>query len=541
MHSKEFSGGLFVDPSSQDISTSSSENDAQISQRKSKLTSGRAIVGYLAALSLILHLATAGVYGLFIDELYFLACGQHLAWGYVDMPPVTAFQAWLTRALFGDSMLSIRLFPALAGAGLVWLTGALVRELGGKRFAQTLAALAVFFAPVYLAFDSYLSMNSLEPLFWMGCAFLLLRIIKTGNTKLWLWFGVLAGLGLENKLTMGLFGMALVIGLLLTAERRWMWNRWLVGGGVIAFLIFLPNLIWMIQHHFPMLELLANIRRDGRDVRFSPLQFMTMQILLLGPLSLPLWMAGLWRFLVTRVGKAFRSLGWAYGFSLLVLLLLHGKVYYLAPAYPMLLAAGAVSFEGWLERPRVRWWRPAYVAVLVLVGALCAPTVMPILPPATYFRYMQALHLSQPRLENRAASAMPQFFADRFGWPEMAQAVAKVYFSLNPQERAKTAIFGNDYGESGAIDFYGPKLGLPKSIGNHLNYWYWGPRHYTGEIMIVLGDTRQGVERHFDSVEAVGEVGHPYAMRQEHFTIFLCRKPNGWTPQEIWPQLKNWN
>lgn len=185
------------------------ENGSKTSP-ESRFISGPAIVAYLALFKLILHLATAGMYGFFVDELYFLACGEHLAWGYVDMPPLTAFQAWLTRALFGDSMLSIRLFPALAAAGLVLLTGAIVRELGGKRFAQVLAALAVVVAPAYLLVSTYLSMNSIEPLLWMGCALVLIRLVKTGDTRLWLWFGLLAGLGLLNKHTMLLFGFALI-------------------------------------------------------------------------------------------------------------------------------------------------------------------------------------------------------------------------------------------------------------------------------------------------------------------------------------------
>ena len=209
--------------------------------REKRWLSGSAIVAYVASVKLIAHLATASVYGFFIDELYFLACGQHLAWGYVDMPPLTAFQAWLTRTLFGNSAYSIRLFPSLAGAGLVLLTGALVRALGGKRFAQFLAAFSILVAPVYLAFDSYLSMNSIEPLVWMGCALLIIKMIQTGNFRLWLWFGGLAGIGLLNKDTMLMFGFALVFGLLLTMERRILWNRWILIGGGIALLMFLPK------------------------------------------------------------------------------------------------------------------------------------------------------------------------------------------------------------------------------------------------------------------------------------------------------------
>lgn len=509
--------------------------------RESRWTSGPALVGYIAGIKLILHLASANVYGLFIDELYFLACGQHLAWGYVDMPPLTAFQAWLTRALFGDSSLSIRLFPSLAGAGLIVLTGAIVRALGGKRFAQVLAALAVLAAPFNLVFDSYLSMNSIEPLVWMGCALVLIRIVQTRNVRLWLWFGLLAGLGLLNKDTMLMFGFALVAGLLLTGERKVMWNRWFLIAGGIAFLIALPNLVWMIQHHFPHLELLANIKRSGRDVQFSPLQFLGMQILGMHPATLPVWLVGLWSFLAGRA-KRYRALGWAYLIALAALLVVRAKVYYLGPAYPMLFASGAATIEMWLGRPLFDWMRPAYATLIVVSSALLAPTVLPILPPETYIRYTRALGISQPRLEHRTASAMPQFFADRFGWPEMVETVSKVYHALPPEDQAKTAIIGDDFGESGAVDFYGPRFGLPKSIGTHLTNWYWGPRDYTGEVAIVLGDTKRGASHWFESVEEVADVGHLYAMRQEHFKVLLCRKlKNGMTLKAIWPQIKNFN
>jgi hypothetical protein len=508
----------------------------------SVLASGPAIVAYLAIIKLLVHLATAGVYGLFVDELYFLACGEHLAWGYVDMPPLTALQAWLARTLFGDSMLALRLLPALAGAGLVLLTGALARQLGGGRFAQGLAALAVLVAPGYLFVDSYLSMNAVEPLLLMGCVLVVIRIIKSGNVTLWIWFGVLAGLGLENKQTMLMFGGALIAGLLFSTERRCMANRWFVLGGLAAFLLFLPNLLWMVQHHFPHLELLANIRRNQRNVALSPLQFVGQQILAMHPLALPIWLCGLWSLLISRDGRRYRALGWAYLLALGTLLLTAGRFYYLLPAYPMLFAAGAAAIEKWLTPPRWGWVRPAYVALLAVTGILFAPIAMPVLPPETLLRYTDTIGISQPKLEHRQSSALPQLFADRFGWPEMVATVAQVYHDLPQAERARTAIFANDYGEAGAIDFYGPALGLPKAISGHLTYWYWGPRQYTGETVIVLGEhRRERLERYFTSVEAVASVGHPYAMASQHFQVYLCRGPKGRTLQQIWPELKNWN
>ncbi len=459
------------------------------------------------------------------------------------MPPLTALQAWTVRIFLGDSLLAIRLIPALAGVGLVLLTGALVRHLGGERFAQALAAVAVLVAPFYLSFDSYLSMNSVEPLLWMGCVLMLIRMIKTGDTRLWIWFGVIAGIGLENKDTMLLFGFALIAGLLMTPERRLISSRWFFIGGMVAFLIFLPNLIWMIQHHFPHLEMLANIKRNGRNVALSPIGFFGQQVLGMQPVAFPIWICGLWAFLFSEQGRPFKALGFAYVVALVALLLAQGRFYYLAAAYPMLIAGGAVAIERWLAVPRWRWVRATYLGLLAVTGGLTALIVLPILPPETYIRYTHFLHVSQPQIEHRQSSELPQTLADRFGWPEMAAAVAKAYNSIPADERARTAIFGQNYGEAGAIDFYGPKLGLPKAISGHVNYWYWGPRGYTGESMIVLGDiSRERLEQHFARVEAVGAVGNPYAMASEHFTIYLCREPKGSeTLEQLWPKLKNWD
>ncbi len=516
--------------------------DSGGNQSPSGWLGGPAIVACLAAVKLLLHLATAANYGLFTDELYFLACGEHLAWGYVDMPPLTAFQAWLARALLGDSLYAIHLFPALAGAGIVLLIGALARELGGRRYSQGLAALAAVVAPSWLWVHSYLSMNSAEPLLVAGCAVALVRMINTGQTKLWLVFGTLAGLGMLNKHTMLLFGFALVVSLLLTAERRLMWSWWFVPGGMIALVIFLPNLIWMWQHHFPHLEVLANIRKNQRNVSLSPFAFMGQQILYMHPAALPIWLAGLWYFLAGNDGRRFRALGFAYLVVLGILLVTNGRTYYLLPAYPMLIAGGAIAIENWLSRSAFRWLRPAYVGLIVMTGALLAPITLPALPPEIYVRYTRTIGLSQPRIENRRASALPQLFADRFGWPEMAQAVAVAYQAIPAPEREKAAIFGQDYGQAGAIDFYGPRLGLPKALSGHLTYWYWGPRGYTGDILLVMGDRREVLETKFEKVEQVGTVGHPYAMASQHWELFLCRGPKGWKNlEEIWPRLKNWN
>jgi hypothetical protein len=504
---------------------------------QARALSGPALVAYVAGVKFLVHMATANLYGFFIDELYFLACGQHLAWGYVDFPPLTAFQVWLTRLLFGDSPWSIRLFPSLAGAGLVLLTGAIVRELGGGRFAQLLAALVILFAPGNLAFCSYLSMNSIEPLIWGGCALIVIRIIRRNDPRLWLWFGALSGIGLLNKHTMLVFGFATVAALLLTPDRRLLFNRWLVLAGLLAFAIFLPNLIWEIRHHFPHLEQLANIRRNGRDVQMNPIGFLLWDVLMMNPLSAPVWIAGLISLLGGSL-KRYRAIGVAWVVTYLVLIATQGRFYYLLPAFAPLVAAGAVAAEGLTARQGRRWLQPAYCSLVALGGVLLAPSAVPLLPPETYFRFAALTHLGQPRFEHRATTSMPQFFADRLGWEEMVATVARVWWSLPPDVRARTAIFGNDYGQSGAIDFYGPRYGLPKAVGGHLSNWYWGPRNYTGESLLVLGDDRETLESKFEVVRPMAEIGNRYAMEQEHFTLFLAQRPRGWTLQSAWGQLK---
>jgi hypothetical protein len=243
-----------------------------------------------------------------------------------------------------------------------------------------------------------------------------------------------------------------------------------------------------------------------------------------------------------REGRRFHVLGLTWLFTLGLLLASDGRFYYLFPANPILVAAGATALESFLPAARLRWLGPAYAAVILVTGIVIAPILLPILPPETTIAYSKATGLAQPRVENRRTmSPLPQLFADRCGWKEMAEAVAKVYSSVPPDQRAKAAIFGNDYGQAGAIDMYGPALGLPKAIGGHLTYWLWGPRGYTGEVTIVLGDDREALERLFHRVEAAGEVGSPYAMASQHFTLFVCREPKGWTFAEIWPKLKKWD
>jgi len=507
---------------------------------KSKWTSPLACAVYIALVKLVIHLLTNNRYGYFRDELYYIACGEHLAWGYVDHAPMVAWLVKLSRTLFGDSLFALRLFPAVAGAAKVLLTGLIARELGGRRFAVVLACLCVL-AGGYLALDSFFSMNAFEPVFWMGCVYFIIRAIKQNDSRYWLWFGLLAGLGLENKHSTLFFGFGIFVGLLLTSSRRFFANRWLWIGGALAIALFLPNIIWEYRHDWATLELLRNVSATGKNVVLSPLEFIVQQILILNPLTLPIWLAGLWYFLCDRDGKAYRLLGVAYLVVLVMMIVLKGKNYYLLPIYPMLFAGGAVWWERLLaNRRRVSWLKFAYPLLICLLGAVFAPMLAPVLPVETYIRYQNALGFAPPKTEVGHVGPLPQHFGDRFGWPEMVQQVAQIYNNLPAEERARTGLYANNYGEAGAIDFFGPQYGLPKAISPHQSYYLWGPRDYTGDSLIVLQSKRADAERNCKNVEAVGTVGHPLSMAEEHYTIFICRGLKQPLP-ELWPRLKHWN
>lgn len=495
----------------------------------------------VAGLAVLVQMLTNGRYGYFRDELYYLAASDHLAFGYVDLAPLIAWAAHASRLVFGDSLHAIRLLPALAFGGEVLLTGAIARELGGRRWAVLGACVSVLCCPVILANGGRLAMNALEPLFWMGCVYVLLVAMNRQRPELLPWCGLLLGLGLENKHSTVFFLGALLVGLLATSDRRLFASKWLWIAAAIAVLIALPNAVWQYQHHFPTLEDLRNVKALHKNVELPPLPFLAQQILMLNPLSALVWMPGLGFLLFHRQGKRYRALGVTYLALLGIMMALKGKDYYLAPVYPMLFAAGGVLWERLAESRRgLGWVRVAAPAIVLAAGIVLAPVVLPILPPEKVEPYMQRLGIQAGRSETGMRSRLPQYFADEFGWSEMVEAVAGVYNALPAEERAKTAILAGNYGEAGAIDFFGPRYGLPKAISGHQNYYYWGPREYTGESIILLEVSLKDAQRWCQSVDQ-GPVNAPYwGMSWEDYTILTCHRLKKPLP-EAWPRFKFWN
>jgi hypothetical protein len=503
----------------------------------------------VAVIYFALQIITATRYGYFRDALYYLACSEHLDWGYVDQPPLIALLACVARHTFGTSLRALLLWPALAGCARILLIAAFARELGAKRFGISLAAVLAAIPAVWIALDHQFAMNAFEAVFWTGCAFVLLRMIRTGDARLWIAFGAIGGLGLENKYSMGFFAAALLLGLLLTPQRKLLWTPWLLAGGGVALLIFLPNLLWNIHHHWPFLELMRNIRASGRDIALPPLKYLGQQALMMAPQILPFWLAGLGFYFFSRRAVAYRVFGWAWVLTIGFFMAMHGKDYYSAPAYAMLLAAGAVATElffesaRFAERPKLRrFLRGAAFRVPVIGLLLTLPFVLPVLPIEKFIALQKWIGLEPPRTEkNQIGVLLPQYYADEFGWQEMVEQVARVYHSLPPEEQAKTAIYTENYGQAGAIDFFGPRYGLPKAICAHQNYFLWGPRDYTGEIMIIVGAEKiEEARPYFANVDVAAKLDNPYGMPHEQHPILLARGLKQ-DLRQIWPRLKHWD
>lgn len=512
-------------------------------KRDTLLSTGMAVVWAIALAKLLFHVYFNNRYGYFRDEFDYMSCGDHLQWGYVDQPPLIPFLTHISRAVLGDSLRAIRFIPALASSLLVVQAAAVARELGGRRYALLLTALCVALAPQYLSNGGLLGTNILEPNLWLGCAYFVIVAIRRNDPRYWIGFGIVAGLGMEEKYTIAVFGLGVVVGLLLTEQRRTFLNLWIWLGGLAAFLIFLPNLLWNLHYDWPFLQLIRAIRDEGRDVVLGPLQFFSQQLLVVNPFAAPVWLAGLFALLFWRPLRPYRALGWAYLVSYTVIFLQHGKNYYLAPVYPMLFAAGAVAIDSALgEFPSHRArLKPVIAGVVLLSGAYLSPIVVPVFSPERFLAFAKTLPFKLPVNEHSHARApLPQWYSDQFGWKEIADETAVAWNRIPQAERSDCGIFAQDYGQAGAIDFFGRSEGLPGAMSGDRTYWIWGPHNYSGNCMIVLDDRKDVLERYWNQVEFIGRSApNPYALEQQ-IPVFLCKgkKFDSWA--NVWPRLKRW-
>jgi 4-amino-4-deoxy-L-arabinose transferase-like glycosyltransferase len=487
-------------------------------------------------------------YGVFRDELYFIVCGRHLAWGYVDQPPVIPLVARISDLLFGlHSLALFRTFASLAGAAEVAITGLLAWRMGGSRWAQALAMAGILLAPMTIGVSATFSTSTFEPLFWMTVALATIELarladhgIRSGRTVAlwWVLLGVAAGIGLENKWNEVFFLTCLLAALLMTSQRKLLASKWFPIGLTLLVLLILPNLLWEMQHHWATLELLHNDQINGKNLHMGPLSFLLTQIQVLGPLMAPLWIGGILWLLFGRSARMLRFLGVTYVLYLPLMMILHAKDYYLAAIYPLYFAAGAAARDlafrrAWLRR----WLTPAYVALNAVFIAVLLPIILPVLPPAQIIAYQARLHVQPPKTETALTAALPQLFADMLDWRQKADMLAAAWYSLPQAERPQAAIFTENYGDASAVNVYRPDV--PPAISGHQNYFFWGPRTYTGTVMIVFGQSRSTLESEFDSVEEFTRDTNPYVEPYERGPVFICRGLHE-NFQALWPKVKNW-
>ena len=472
----------------------------------------------VAGISFVAHVLVGDNYGYFRDELYVLAMSQHPAFGYVDVPPLVPWITLFPRLLTGNALWAIHVISALVCAGTIILTGLMARLLGGTRWVQGLAALASATALVLMAIGSIYAYDVFDEFWWTLAATIFIVLLRDDQPRRWLWFGLVAGLGLLTKETILFWGFALVVGLLLTPQRHLLFTRWTLFGGLIAFALFLPFLIWNAANGWASFQYWVNYSHY-HSVSGSPLDFLINQIVGMNPFSVLLWAAGLWYFFSAR-GARYRVFGWAYLILFVLFMAIEGKSYFLAPAYPPLFAGGAMLVGTW----RVRWrrWVVAYAVVLTLIGVLLAPVAMPTLPPAVY---------AQVYGKSSSGGAgdiygLPQNLADRFGWEQQVALIAQVYHGLPPHEQRVACIFTSNYGEAAALVQFGGRYHLPPPISGHNVFYIWGPQGCTGQVVITINIAPQDAARGFSSVTLAARTSCDACVAYENQApILILRQP----------------
>ncbi len=503
------------------------------------LASSLAVPFVIAIVQFVLQVAFHNSYGYFRDELYYIACSKHLAPGYVDQPPFSIVVLAIVRWILGDSLQAIRLLPSVAGSGVVILAALTARQLGGGRFAQGLASLSVFAAHVLLGAGRYYSMNAFDVLFWALALYIVVKIVLEGRPHLWVWFGVVVGLGLENKYSVGFLCIALAGALIVTPARKELTTRWFWIGVLVASVLFLPHILWEWKYGFPSIEFMRNASQQ-KNVPGTFSEFLVGQFREMNFLNAPLWLLGLLYLSFHPDTKRVRWMGWMYCILFAIFALGNGKAYYLCPIYPALLAGGSVFLDKTLATKPLGWVKPIYVALLIGFTVLVLPMALPVLPVDRFIAYEKALGITPRQEERTAVGLLPQGYADEFGWEDFALTVSKIYQTLTPEEQSKCVIYVRNYGEAGAVDFFGKKYGLPDALCAHNSYWYWGPGNKTGDVAIILGSRRtlqdnlDDLTRAYESVEPSLQTSCELCMPYENGRqFFVCRRMRT-TFQKIW-------
>lgn len=500
-------------------------------------SSVNAILIYLALFKLTLLIIFAGNYGLFRDEYYYFEISKHLDWGYVDLQPLSSAILAVSRALFGDSIFGIRIFSYLAGSVIVIVAGLIAREMNGSRFAQIFTGFIVIFSGVILGTSGYYSMNAFDILLSSLMFYFVIRLINTGNQKLWILLGIIFGFGLQNKLTFLFLGFGLLIGLILAKNRRYLKSKELWIGVVIALLIFLPNIIWQVVNNYPTLDFMRNAAAF-KNKPMGIVEFTISSLLELNPVFTPFILTAFYFLFFSKPGKNFKIIGWIYISVFLVFVFNNGKPYYMGVLFPTILAAGVVGADYLIENYLKKYVRFIMVIIILPLVLMPLPFSIPILDVDTFIKYSETLGIKPESGERSELGLLPAFYADRFGWEEMVQKTALAFNKLTVSEKSEALIFGQNYGEAGAVNFYRQKYKLPQAISSHNNFWIWGyPKNYKGNVLIVIGSGYKELTEFFEDVQQVESHWNKYGMPYENVDIFICKKPK-MPISETWKRIK---
>jgi hypothetical protein len=440
----------------------------------------------------------------------------------------------LATELFGHSLFGLRIFALLSGATAVFLTGLVARRLGGNRFSQGLACLAMIITPVFLRVGNLFSITSFELLFWTLGFYIIVRIIQEDRPYLWLWLGLVVGLGLLTKHSMLFFVFGLMVGLLFTDRRKHFRSLYLYVAGSIAFLIFLPNILWQIKQEWPTVSFVISLNKNLMQ-GISLFQFIAGQLLYIHPLNAVIWISGL-VFFFSKKGKSYRLLAWLWISVFVLLMISKSKIYYLAPAYPFLFAGGSLAVGNWLHRQGKKWLRYTVVTVLTAGGIALMPLSIPMLPITTTERYMDTITFGA--FEN--IYELTGDLRGMFGWKERVSAVAEVYNSLPESEKQRTIILAAGYGNAGAVDYFGKPFGLPEARSLSMSYWLWGVPDGPIETVIGMGFPKKSMESVFNEVRLAAEVELEHVNPWDTpFPVTICRQPKN-SLQNIWKKNRPW-
>jgi hypothetical protein len=489
-----------------------------------------AVVGTLVAVKL-------GPYEFHRDEFLYMAMGEHLRLFRMDFPPFIAMLSEIARGLLGDSLFAVRFFPALFSAGVMVLAALIAREFGGGRFAQGLAALCVLCSPLFMRSGTLFQPVVFDQFWWTLGLYALVRWSKQPEPRWWLVFGAACGLGLLSKFSVLVFGLAVLLALVVTPARRALKTPWPWVAAAMAFIIGSPSIIGQIRLGLPILDQMGDLR-SAQLARVTPFEFV-IEHLLWNPVAGVVLLAGLAALVGSKRFRPFGLVGWSCLWALILLVVLRGKPYYAGPVHATLFAAGAVVLDG-MRIPRwgavLRW---GAVTAVVAWGMLTLPLGFPVLPPSRMEAYVNAIGDEGARTTNVGEiERLPQDYADMLGWREFVAAVANVYHGLPAADREQAVILTSNYGEAGAIDFYGPEHGLPKAVAVVGTYWFFGPGDKPGDVTVVIGFGREEIGGRFSTLDSAAYWTHPYMVaEQRNLTFFVGRKPEE-TLQEIWPRFE---